>query len=145
MATIRFNPIPTFERAAKKMDEFFGDIDRNVNLEFGGFTPKVDIIDDNQNIIVKAELPGIGKEDINVSVNDDRMLTIKGNKRRDDRFAESTFVRSERVYSEFNRSFMLPDTADISKINAKFDNGVLVLTIPKIEPPAPKEIKVDII
>ncbi len=145
MAVIRFNPFPTFERAARKMNDFFGDIERNVNLEVGGFTPRVDIIDEDETIIVKADLPGIRKEDVNISVNEDRILTIKGVKRRDDRFGEMSYIRSERIYSEFNRSFALPDSSDIEKISAKFENGVLILTIPKTEPPAPKEINIDIL
>jgi HSP20 family protein len=145
MTMIKFNPLPTLEKAAKKMNEFIGETERNVSFEVGGFTPRVDIIDHDNNIYVKAELPGIDKESISVSVNEDKILTLSGSKVKSELTGEMSYLRNERIYSDFKRSFVLPDSANIEKINASYEDGVLTLVIPKTEPAKPKEIKVDIL
>jgi len=145
MTFVRVNPRTGFEKATRRMNEFFNEMSAGVSFEVGGFNPRVDIIDEEKQIIVYAELPGVNKEDLNISLNEEKMLTLSGEKKRDKDLEGKSFVRSERVYSEFKRSFVLPDNADIDKINAKYDNGLLKLTIPKVEPQAPREIKVDIV
>lgn len=142
MTIVKLNPFGGFEKAARRVNEFFGDIDRNVNFEIGGFSPRVDILDDEKRIVFKAEFPGIRKEDIKISVNEDKMLIISGNKRKEEQYEDMSYLRSERVYSEFKRSFVLPDNLDTDRIAAKYENGVLEIALPKVEPPAPKEIEI---
>ncbi len=142
MTLVRLNPFGGFEKAARRVNEFFGDIDRNVNFEIGGFSPRVDILDDEKKIVFKAEFPGVRKEDIKVSINEEKMLVISGAKKRDGQYENMNYLRSERVYSEFKRSFVLPENLDTDKITAKYENGVLELSIPRVEPPAPKEIDI---
>ena len=142
MTIVKLNPFGGIEKAARRVNEFFGDIDRNVNFEIGGFSPRVDILDDEKRIVFKAEFPGIRKEDIKISVNEEKMLIISGTKRKEDQYEDMSYLRSERVYSEFKRSFVLPDNLDTDKIAAKYDNGVLEISLPKVEPPAPKEIEI---
>ena len=77
-------------------------------------------------------------------VSEDKMLMLKGEKKKADKSAEKNYLRIERVFGEFERTLMLPDNVDVEKIEAKYDNGVLELIIPKIEPPKPKEINVEI-
>ena len=144
MTVVRINPMKGFERAARRMNEFFSEFEPKVSFEVGGFNPRVDILDEENQIIVNAELPGVAKEDVKVNVNEDKMLTISGEKTKDEKLGEKSLIRSEREYSEFSRSFVLPDDAEIEKISANYDNGLLTLTIPKAEPPAPKEINVEI-
>jgi len=110
----------------------------------GGFSPRVDITEDDKNLFVHAEIAGMGKSDVKVSVNEDRMLTLKGEKKKSERKEDVNFLRNERVFGEFERSFMLPDNVDVEKIQAKYDSGILELVIPKMEPPKPKEINVEI-
>ena len=144
MTLVRINPIRGFERAARRMNEFFNDLDPSVSFEVGGFNPRVDILDEEKQIVVNAELPGVAKSDVKVNVNEEKMLTISGEKKKPEIEEGKSYIRTERAYSEFSRSFVLPDDADIDNISAKYDNGLLTLTIPKTEPPAPKEINVEI-
>jgi HSP20 family protein len=142
MTLVRLNPFGGFENAARKVNEFLGDIDRSVNFEIGGFSPRVDILDDEKQIMFKAEFPGLKKVDIKISVNEDKMLVISGTKKRDEQFSDMSYIRSERVYSDFKRAFVLPENLDTDRITAKFENGVLEISIPRVEPPAPKEIEI---
>jgi HSP20 family protein len=107
------------------------------------WAPVVDIIDEKDNIRVRAELPGMKKEEIEVSVNNDT-LSIKGEKKEEKEIKEKDYVRSERYYGAFHRSFILPAGVDPQRVNAAYKDGVLEITLPKREDAKPKEIKVDI-
>lgn len=144
MATVRFDPFRGFEKLSCKMNELMGELEKGVTFETGGFAPRVDIIEDEKAVYVHAEMPGLVRSDIKVSVNEDRLLTIKGEKKSPEIEAGKTQIRSERSFGSFSRSFVLPENLDVENINAKFDNGVLELTMSKVEPPKPKEIHIDI-
>jgi HSP20 family protein len=107
------------------------------------WAPEVDIVDDKDQIKVKADLPGLKKEDIEVDLEDD-VLTIKGEKKEEKEIKEKNCIRSERYYGAFHRSFTLPSSIDGSKVNAGYKDGVLEITLPKKEGAKPKQIKVDI-
>lgn len=144
MTLVKINPMRGFEKASRRMNEFLNEFESGVSFEVGGFNPRVDIVDEDKQILVLAELPGVNKGDVKITVNEDKMLSISGTKNRADEMQGKTYVRSERSFSEFKRSFVLPDNADEEKISAKYENGLLTLAIPKVEPPQPKEIKVEI-
>ena len=107
------------------------------------WAPAVDIADEKDNIIVKADIPGMKKDDIEVNVEND-VLTIKGEKKEEKEVKGKDYVRSERYYGAFHRSFSLPTSVDASKVNANYKDGVLEITLPKKEGAKPKQIKVDI-
>jgi HSP20 family protein len=107
------------------------------------WAPAVDIIDEKDDIRVRADLPGMKKEEIEVSVNNDT-LSIKGEKKEEKEIKEKDYVRSERYYGAFHRSFILPAGVDPQRVNAAYKDGVLEITLPKREDAKPKEIKVDI-
>ncbi len=146
MAIVRFDPFRGFSGLARRFGDLFEDFEKGINIEYGGFAPKVDISEDEKNIFINVELPGIRKEDVKVTVNDDNVLTIKGTKKREetveDKEGDRTFVRVERSFGEFSRSFILPDNVKSDKIDAKYENGVLNLTLEKVEPKKPKEIEI---
>lgn len=144
MAIVKFDPFRGFERMQRKMNEIVGELEKGVNFETGAFMPRVDITESENKIFVHAELPGITKENVKISVNEDRMLTIKGEKSVDDSVREKNFIRTERVFGSFLRTFLLPENIDINSVEAKYDNGVLELSISKIEPQKPKEIEIEI-
>lgn len=144
MALVRFNPMRGLERAQRRFNSMLSDMEKGVSFEMGGFNPRVDITEDDNNLYVHAEMPGIPKDKVKVSVDDDMMLTIKGSKKKEDLKEKQSYVRSERVYGEFTRSFVLPENVDVDKINAKYNDGVLELSLPKIEPKKPKEVEVNI-
>jgi HSP20 family protein len=144
MTLVRFNPMRGLEKAQRRFNSFMDDMEKGVSFEMGGFNPRVDITEDDKNLYVHAEMPGIPKDNVKISVNDDMMLTIKGSKNKEELKEEQSYVRAERAYGEFSRSFVLPENIDIDNINAKYENGVLELTLPKVEPPKPKEVEVKI-
>lgn len=108
-----------------------------------GWSFSVDISDDKDNYIVKAELPGMEAGDINVSLTGN-VLTIKGEKKKEEEKKESDHFYSERYYGSFQRSFQLPTDVKADKIDASFKKGVLNITIPKVEEAKKKAIEVKV-
>jgi HSP20 family protein len=107
------------------------------------WAPAVDIVDEKDQIKVKADLPGMKKEDIDINLDND-ILTIKGEKKEEKEIKEKDFVRSERYYGAFHRAFTLPATVDSSKVNASYKDGVLEITLPKKEGAKTKQNKIEI-
>jgi len=103
----------------------------------------VDIHEDSNNIYLKAELPGIKKEELNIAVEGDT-LTIKGEKKHESEVKEEQFHVMERTYGSFSRSFSLPTNVDSSNVRADYKDGVLTLTLPKKEESKPKKIEVKV-
>ena len=101
----------------------------------------MDVIETKDNIIVKASVPGIKPEDIDVSVTGD-VLTIKGETASEEKIEQGSYLRQERRFGKFERSLTLPTLVTADKADAKFELGVLTLTLPKAEQAKPKSIKV---
>jgi HSP20 family protein len=101
----------------------------------------VDIYETKDDVVVKASLPGVKPEDIEVSVVGDT-LTIKGEVKEEKDIKEENYIRKERRYGSFCRSFTLPVSVDADKATAEFENGVLTLTLPKAEEVKPKTIAI---
>ena len=108
---------------------------------FEGWTPAVDIYEDNDKYVVKVELPGIKNEDIDVSL-DDNTLTISGERKQEEEKKEGDTYRSERYFGRFQRSVTLPARVDANNIEAIYKDGVLTITVPKTEEAKPKQIEV---
>ena len=144
MTLVKFDPYRGFESLTRRMNKVMNEFEKGFSLETGGFNPRIDITEDENKIYVNAEVAGIAKEDVSINVNEERMLTIKGEKKREEIDKDLTFIRNERSFGNFSRSFMLPESADIENIDAKFNSGLLEVVVPKIEPEKPKEINVEI-
>ncbi|HCL56577.1 MAG TPA: hypothetical protein DHW82_06165 [Spirochaetia bacterium] len=114
-------------------DDFFGDL-RSNQLWQCDFLPKVDVEEDQKAFLVKAEIPGMKKEEIEVELKDN-VLTIKGEKKeeKEEKKEKKIYVK-ERVYGSFERSFSLPSEVEAENIKASFKDGVLMIEIPKAEP-----------
>lgn len=110
-------------------------------MSFQG-SPKVDIIDRDTELVVKAELPGIDKEDIDVSISDNR-LSIKAKTCHEEKEEKGDYLRQETTQSEFYRSITLPANVKDENIKSTFKNGLLELIIPKAENSHRKRIKID--
>jgi HSP20 family protein len=106
-------------------------------------SPDIDLYEDENEIVVKAELPGLTKDDIQISLNDN-MLNIKGEKKKEEEDKGKDYYRSERVYGAFVRSVALPAEINPDKVRATFKNGVLEIRLPKSEQAKKKEIKVNV-
>jgi HSP20 family protein len=124
----------------KDFDRLFGpSMIPNVSV----LMPKVNISEDANAVYIHAELPGMAQEDVKITVKDD-VLTIRGEKKREEKFEERNYHHIERSYGEFVRRFSLPENIRQDSISASFKNGVLEITAPKIEPEKPSEREVPI-
>jgi HSP20 family protein len=105
--------------------------------------PAVDLFEEKDDIVVKAELPGMEKDNIEVNLTDN-MLTIKGEKKKAEEVNEENYYRCERSYGSFLRNIELPKAVHSDKVKASFKNGILEVRIPKTEEAKSKEIKVKV-
>jgi HSP20 family protein len=102
-----------------------------------------DIFEEGNDLVVKADMPGVKKEDVNVSLSDDA-ITIRGERKKEEKVERKDYYRVERSYGSFTRSFRLPADVQADKAEAKFDQGVLEIRIPKMEEGRSKTKKVTI-
>jgi len=136
-----------FDRLASLRDEVdrlfdFSWPSRDSGL-FSGWSPALDVFDDKDNLVVKAELPGLKKDEINLSLHDG-VLTISGERKQESERKEGESFRSERYFGKFQRSVTLPTAVDSSKVNASYKDGVLTVELPKAEESKPKQIAVSV-
>jgi HSP20 family protein len=110
---------------------------------FGGWTPPLDIYQDKDNVFVKAELPGLKKEEIEISLHDG-VLSIGGERKHEEESKKGESFRSERFFGRFQRSVTLPTPVDASKVTATYKDGILAVTLPKSEEAKPKQIQVNV-
>lgn len=125
------------------LDQFF-----DLSTHRGGtmqptWSPSVDITDGEKEIRVKADIPGLKKQDIDISV-EGNTLTIKGERTQENKTENDGLVRTERVYGSFYRAFTLPRGVDTSKVKASYKDGVLDLTLPKTSEAQPKQIEIEV-
>jgi len=140
---------PALDRWADLRDELnslfdlptTGNLARQAQL-FSGWTPALDLYQNNDNVVAVVELPGMRKEDIDVSLNDG-MLTIAGERQSSTGEGENA-ERTERFSGKFRRSVTLPTRVDASKVSASYKDGILTVTLPKSEEAKPKKVEVSI-
>ncbi len=142
MTLVRWQPrrLVDFRSEIDKFFEGFGDGDS----VWGAWSPAMDVSETENEILVHADLPGLSKDQIKVSL-ENNVLTIKGEKRQESDNKDKQFHRSERSYGSFTRSFRLPSEVAAGKISASYKDGVLALTLPKSEAAKPKEIEVKVV
>jgi len=107
----------------------------------GSLSVPADVIETKDNIVVKLSAPGVKPEEIDIAVVGDT-LTIKGEMKSEEQFEEGSYIRKERRFGSFQRTFSLPASVASDKAKAEFEHGVLTLTLPKAEQAKPKSIKV---
>src|SRR4051812_43948881 len=146
MAIVKVDPFREFAAMRDRMNRLFGNVhlrDEDTSLR-GSWVPAVDIFEnDNHDLVVRAELPGLSREDIEVTV-ENNTLILKGTKKFEQEVKEENYRRIERSYGTFHRSFTLPTTVDTSKVGADFKNGVLTVKLPFREEARPRTINVDV-
>lgn len=143
MTLIKFEPMKDFETLHDRIQRYFDDLPAFGFKYTDSFSPKIDISEGEKNINVVAEIPGVSKEDIKI-VLQDNILTIEGEKKKEEINKEDNFYRSERTYGSFKRCFTLPAEVDSDKVDAKFENGILKITMPKLEVKQLKEKEIAI-
>jgi len=141
MTLVKFSPSSEIDSINKRLKKFFDDFDspftgdwglKNWNFNSNVFTPSVDVTEDNDNLYVHAEIPGVDKKDIKIIVSGD-VLTISGEKKTEQRDENKNYYRVERNYGSFSRGFTLPAEVVVDKISVEYNNGVLNVTLPKTE------------
>jgi HSP20 family protein len=153
MSLIRWNPtrdlatfpsdIFTMQREMNKMfDSFFRGGDEPGLLN-GNWMPAVDVAEEDNEYVVKIELPGVNKDDVKITL-ESNILTIRGEKKAEKESKDKNYHRMERSYGSFQRSFTLPTSVKNDKIDAEYNNGILSITLPKAEEAKPKQIEVKV-
>jgi HSP20 family protein len=107
------------------------------------WSPAVDIVETENEVVLKADLPDVKLEDIDVRV-ENQTLSIKGERKFEKDFADKGYHRIERSYGSFMRSFAVPNTVDTEKVSADYKNRVLTIALPKKEAAKPKQVKVEV-
>ena len=134
-----------FNRLATLRDEFdrlfdFSWPSRDTGL-LGGWSPALDVYDDKDNLVVTLEVPGMKKEEIEISLHDG-MLTVSGERKDEREQTEGQAFRSERYFGKFQRSLSLPTAVNANKVKASYKDGILTIHLPKAEEAKPKQISV---
>lgn len=146
MAIVKVDPLREIAAMQDRMSRLFGNVylrDEDTGFR-GSWMPAVDIFEtENHDLVLKAELPGMTREDIEVTV-ENSTLVLKGEKKFDQEVKDENYRRIERTYGAFHRSFTLPSTVDASKVSAEFKNGVLTVKLPFKEEAKPRSINVEV-
>lgn len=127
------------EEMNRFFDDFFGE--HQTQMAQGQWLPSVDVSETDSELVVRAELPGMTHDDIEVNLQDN-VLTLKGEKKQDKREEKESYHCLERSYGSFSRSFSLPTGVRADQITATFKDGVLVVSLPKAEEVKPKKISI---
>ena len=147
MTIVRWDPFRDLSTMQDRVNRVFGDFYRGTDddvMRRGTWVPPVDIFNSGDHqLIIKAELPDMNKEDIEITV-ENNALTLKGEKKMDSAIKDEQCHRIERTYGTFSRSFALPPSVDSSKVSADYKNGVLTMILPMREESKPRQINVQV-
>ena len=146
MAIVRWDPLRDLVSLQERMNRMFEDSYRGAGSSDdwalgGAWAPAVDIYEQDGNIVMKAELPGVDPKDVDVRL-ENNTLTLSGQRRLDSEVKQENYHRVERAYGTFTRSFTLPSVVDQGHIKAEYKDGVLKVTLPKREEAKPKQINI---
>jgi HSP20 family protein len=148
MALIRWQrPESNVWSPFRQMSALSDELDRlfeiPLNGESGGWLPPVDLHEDGDQLVLKAELPGMKKEDIDISLQGD-VLTLSGERKEEEGYNKAETHRSERFLGRFQRTLTLPYAVNSAKVQASYKNGILTVTLPKAEEAKAKQIEVKV-
>ena len=146
MAITRWDPFRDLatlhDRMNRLFDETFARTRGGEPAELtGNWSPMVDVYEDADRYVLVAELPGLSKDDVQIELKEN-VLTLKGERKFDERYKDQTCHRMERAYGQFVRSFSLPAQVEASKVEAKFKDGVLTVAVPKAAAAKPRLIPI---
>ena len=144
MRLTKWHPVNTLD-VFRGFDELFEHFPHHPGRFFRSgesvWSPRIDVVESEKAYELRAELPGINKKELNISVKDD-VLTISGEKKGEEKKEGDDYYSCERRFGKFERSFRMADTVDSENVSAEYKDGVLVVTIPKVEIPEPKATKI---
>ena len=147
MALARWRPRGSLFDVRNEADRLFDtllpDAPWRGDVPGGSWAPSVDISEANGELVVAAELPGLNRDDVSIRI-ENNVLTLKGEKNKEEEKEGTNYYRVERRCGNFTRSFALPNTVDANKVKAAFKDGVLTITLPKTEEAKGKEIPIEV-
>jgi HSP20 family protein len=141
----RWEPFRGAATLQEQVNRLFGNVLEHSGEESNltSWAPAVDIYETEHELVVKADLPEVDPKELDIRV-ENNLLTIRGERKFEKKVNEDNYLRVERAYGSFSRSFSLANTVNADAIKADYQNGVLTLTIPKREEAKPKQIKVNV-
>lgn len=139
----RWDPIREFERLHEEVDRVFRGLGMGRAGVHGDVTCPfaVDVLEDKDHVVLKAELPGVNPKEVDIHV-EDNVLTISGEKKIEHEDKKDAYLRIERYYGKFSRAFTLPPYVDSGQISAQYKDGVLTVSLPKRPETKPRRIQV---
>ena len=144
MKLVRWDPLQEFVALSNRLNRSVNDpFPQRTEDSFGAWAPPVDIFERQDHLVIRAEVPGIQKEDMDVRI-ENGVLTLHGERKEEKDVNEVNAHLVERVYGSFTRSFSLPTTVDATKVTAVYKDGVLEVTVPKIETAKPKKVEIKV-
>jgi HSP20 family protein len=144
MKLVRLDPFREFLTLSNRLNRTFDDsFTRHPEASFGAWAPAVDIFERQDHVVIRAEVPGIQKEAMDVRI-ENGVLTLQGERKEEKEVEDVNVHLTERVYGSFTRSFSLPTTVDATRVTAVYKDGVLEVTVPKIETAKPKKVEIKV-
>ena len=146
MAIVRYRPVSDLFNIRDEMNRLFDSFYSGIpalNEQLPAYGPDVDIKENENDVLVSVETPGMEQKDIKVIVREN-VLTLRGEKKREEETKKANYIVSERTFGSFERSFTLPTEIQADKVTATYKNGILSITLPKAEAAKPKEITVKV-
>ncbi len=147
MAIVRWEPrrdlLTTQDRFNRLLNETFSQVFGDEGVSARAWAPAVDIFETVDNLVLKAELPGVDPKDVELRV-EDSTLYLKGQRNFEHEVKEENYHRLERSYGSFSRTFAMPSGIDAGRVKAEYKDGLLTLTMPKREEAKPKTIKINV-
>ena len=147
MAIVRWEPLRELTTLQNEMNRLFNTVFDSPTPSNGGtlrrWMPAMDLVETGDHFVLRADLPGLAEEDVNIEV-EDRVLTVSGERKTEHETTKEGYHRVERAFGAFSRSLTLPDGVDAEAVEASFSRGVLEIRIPKPEQRKPRKISIDI-
>lgn len=143
----RYSSLAPLRTIRREMDRFFDDVlplrwfEDSEELLETAWAPRADMSETDNEIVVNIDLPGLSKQDITVNMQENN-LTISGERKKESTTKEPGYIRQERFYGKFHRSFLIPQAVKENQINASFKDGVLSIHVPKVEKTKPHKIEI---
>lgn len=142
MSLIHYEPVNLLDQFNNELNRYFARTPRPAMARKGDWVPAVDILEEESRFVLTADVPGVTRENIDITL-EDGVLTVKGERSGRQESAAEGYRRRERVLGTFLRQFTLPDTVNAEQIRATVKDGILEIEIPKLEKPRPKKITVN--
>jgi HSP20 family protein len=147
MAIVRWEPLRELTTLQNEMNRLFGSVFDTPTQGNSGtlrrWMPAMDLVETADHFVLRADLPGMSEEDVNLEV-EDRVLTVSGERKAEHTESKEGYQRVERAFGSFSRSLTLPEGIDAEAVSASFDKGVLEVTIPKPEERKPRKISIGV-